>query len=372
MVSTATWDFNTALAAAIAGSDISAAGDATNVNCAIFSRTNPSSAYPTNVLQTAPQASTLTEAASITNGVYYTVSVTGTGTISRFQIKAAKGGSGTRGIAVRSSADSYANNIISSGSIATTRPTLTSYDSGAISIALSGTVTFRIYVYAPTAASTIEMDDIVITVDPPAGTALSIPDFSVGSPTFGTATLAQVHAVSISNFAVGSPSLGPPTLGQKHTLTIPAFAVSSPSLGPPTIGQKHALSIGNFSTSSPTLGPPSLGGGTVNGFTISSFTVGSPTFGAIGFQQKHGLAIGAVNTASPTFGAVSLGTKHVLAIPAFATGSPDIGVPSVSTATLGGPLLASNVLSATNEDRTHDASLEVRYETAAVEMRVLS
>ncbi|MDY0170996.1 MAG: autotransporter-associated beta strand repeat-containing protein [Thermoguttaceae bacterium] len=75
-----------------------------------------------------------------------------------------RGGSGTRGVGLASSVDNFST-LLLSDDVPTTRPIFTHYSTaltGSMFQGLSGDVTFRMYVYSPSAGSSLEFDNILI------------------------------------------------------------------------------------------------------------------------------------------------------------------------------------------------------------------
>lgn len=116
-----------------------------------------------------PDSTATSAATSVTNECYVVFSITPASgyslSLTTLTFNAARGGTGTpRGYDVRSSADAYAATL-GTADLATVRPTFT-----AVSINLSaaafqnvaGTLTFRIYAYAPSNVNSIDFDDFVI------------------------------------------------------------------------------------------------------------------------------------------------------------------------------------------------------------------
>lgn len=115
-----------------------------------------------------PASGATSSSTAVSTSSYFSFSVTPTDLemdLTSLTFDAARGGSGTpRGYVLRSSIDSYANNI-TTASIGTVRPTFTSFTidlSGASYQNLTSAVTFRIYAYSPGTTSTVDMDTITL------------------------------------------------------------------------------------------------------------------------------------------------------------------------------------------------------------------
>jgi len=114
-----------------------------------------------------PQGNATSAANAVTNGVFFSFTVTPNASMSLtdLQFDAARGGSGTpRGYDVRSSVDNYATDL-STADLATIRPTYThvSIDlTGAAYQNLTTATTFRFYVYAPATGNSVDFDNIVL------------------------------------------------------------------------------------------------------------------------------------------------------------------------------------------------------------------
>lgn len=116
-----------------------------------------------------PPGSTTSAALAVTNGSYFYFSITPDAgkqiSLTTLTFNMARGGASTpRGYQVRSSVDAFAASL-GGGDINTARPTFT-----AVSIDLSGasfqnvstTITFNIYIYAPTSSNSLDFDDVVV------------------------------------------------------------------------------------------------------------------------------------------------------------------------------------------------------------------
>jgi hypothetical protein len=122
------------------------------------------------VLYLAPLNGATDAASAVSGGSYFEITITPAEgkkfTLTDLDFNAARGGAATpRGWVLRSSIDSYAGNIDTSD-IATQRTTWTAFNvdlTGGSFDNLEAAVTFRIYVYAPTTASSIEFDDITFS-----------------------------------------------------------------------------------------------------------------------------------------------------------------------------------------------------------------
>lgn len=121
------------------------------------------------VLLSIPTSGATNVSTSISTGSYFTFSINPTSgnsfSLTTLTFNIARGGAATpRGYDVRSSADDYATTLGTSD-VATQRPNWTAVSidlSGASFQNISGSITFRIYVYAPTTTNTLDIDDIVL------------------------------------------------------------------------------------------------------------------------------------------------------------------------------------------------------------------
>ena len=153
---TATWEFADTLAASVSG--LSAA-DITEPGGLILSYATVNGNRALSVGNIADS----TSAAAAVNGNYFETTITGEGlTITNIAFRGARGGSSTpRGMAMRSSDDSYATEEFSD-SFATAQPTYTQY-SHDVSIPVGSGVTLRFYPFSPDIGATLRVDDLVIT-----------------------------------------------------------------------------------------------------------------------------------------------------------------------------------------------------------------
>jgi hypothetical protein len=111
--------------------------------------------------------------------------------LSSLSFNAAKGGSGTRGYVVQTSAGGFSadnSTTLASGTIATQRPTFTNFAvdlSGAQFQGLTG-ITFRIFTYSGAVGSTVEYDNIAVVgaVQPAPGPSFSAVQLSSNQVTF--------------------------------------------------------------------------------------------------------------------------------------------------------------------------------------------
>jgi hypothetical protein len=115
-----------------------------------------------------PQANATTAALAVSNGVYYSFTVTPTGSMSLtdLQFDIARGGAGTpRGYEVRSSVGNFATTL-SGGDVLTVRPAYTHVNvdlTGPAFQNLTTPTTFRFYVYSPAGGSSLDFDNIVLS-----------------------------------------------------------------------------------------------------------------------------------------------------------------------------------------------------------------
>lgn len=162
-MATATFSFDADSSAAtgdLTASDIS-------VNATLFRFTG------VNLLRIS-QSNSTTSGAAYTNNEYFETTVTGSGlTITNISYKAARGGSSTpRGFALRTSNDSYATEVFND-QFATVTPTFEDVSQD-VSISVGSGVTLRFYVFAPSTASEIQVEDLVITAESASGTTHTI------------------------------------------------------------------------------------------------------------------------------------------------------------------------------------------------------
>lgn len=115
-----------------------------------------------------------TPTATVANGGYFEWTVTapagpaGSVSFNALRFDAARGGTSTpRGLVLRTSADGYATNVWTSD-IPEVRPTMGPYNidlSTLPAITSGGTLTFRMYLYAPGRNNTIEIDQVELDMD---------------------------------------------------------------------------------------------------------------------------------------------------------------------------------------------------------------
>jgi hypothetical protein len=124
---------------------------------------NPTPEYDTRpVLRTSPVVGTTSAALAVTKNAYFEFTVTAVSGLFLPRLLAFKigrgGASAPRGYAVRSSFDSYAADLAQADT-GTVRPTWT-----AVGVSLDMTAVaslgFRIYIYAPSASTSQEIDDL--------------------------------------------------------------------------------------------------------------------------------------------------------------------------------------------------------------------
>jgi len=121
------------------------------------------------VYQGFPASGATAQSTAVTNNSYFSFAVTVSSgkkmSLTSLTFKAARGGTSTpRGWGLRSSIDSYGNDIATS-TIATVRTTWTDYSvdlSGAPFQNLTGTTTFRFYVWTTSTTGSIECDEIIL------------------------------------------------------------------------------------------------------------------------------------------------------------------------------------------------------------------
>lgn len=162
------YNVTSSLAASTTGTNITG-GSLTNNLLTSFS-TGSGLGYATEPVIIANPTSGATSAAtaiSTDSYFYFSISPTAGNSISltTLTFNIARGGSGTpRGYDVRSSADDYAASL-GTADVATTRPTWTAVSidlSGAAFQGMTATVTFKIYLYAPSTANSLDIDDVVV------------------------------------------------------------------------------------------------------------------------------------------------------------------------------------------------------------------
>jgi hypothetical protein len=125
-----------------------------------------------------PMTVNTTAALALSNGGYFWLTAAPISgkklNLTALTLNASRGGASTpRGIKVRSSIDSYANDLYSAD-LTTTAPTWTNISidlTGASYQGLTEPITFRFYIWAPTNANSVDADDITLT-----GTVVSLSD----------------------------------------------------------------------------------------------------------------------------------------------------------------------------------------------------
>lgn len=116
-----------------------------------------------------PTSGATNASTAISNDSYFYFSISPTSgnslSLTTLTFNIARGGATTpRGYDIRSSVDNYATTL-GTADVATQRPTWTSVSidlSGASFQGVTSSITFRIYLYAPTTTNTLDIDDITI------------------------------------------------------------------------------------------------------------------------------------------------------------------------------------------------------------------
>lgn len=145
------------------------AGTVTEGSLSLFSNTTVGAATDPILVANPPDSDSNTASEAIGNDSYFFFAITpvsgSTMSLTTLTFNIARGGASTpRGYDVRSSADGFAATL-GSANVSTQRPTFTpvSIDlSGASFQSVSGTITFRIYIFAPTDGNSLDIDDIVV------------------------------------------------------------------------------------------------------------------------------------------------------------------------------------------------------------------
>lgn len=116
-----------------------------------------------------PTSGATTASLAVSTDSYFTISITPASgysiSLTTLTFNIARGGASTpRGYDVRSSVDSYAATL-GTADVATVRPSWTAASidlSGAGFQTVTSTITFRVYIYAPSTDNSLDLDDIVI------------------------------------------------------------------------------------------------------------------------------------------------------------------------------------------------------------------
>lgn len=131
----------------------------------------------------------------------------------------ARGGAGTRGFEVTSSVDGFVSALLSVGTVATQRPTWTSYSADLTSLpATSGPITLRVYFHTNSGTATLEFDGFQLDGD------LTVPAGATGAGAGATAPVAGAGAATVtqttgpSNVVVTTQPAGTATGGGSGTL----------------------------------------------------------------------------------------------------------------------------------------------------------
>lgn len=140
----------------------------TNASLTTFARDTPGYATDGVVLAIPPTGAT-SAALAITNNSYFFFSITPTAgkvmSLTSMTFNIARGGASTpRGYDVRSNADSYAASL-GTADVNTQRVTFTGVTidlSGASFQSQTGAISFRVYIYCPTNANSLDLDDLII------------------------------------------------------------------------------------------------------------------------------------------------------------------------------------------------------------------
>lgn len=164
-----------------------------------------------------PPASTTTAALAVTNNSYFSLTATPTAgfsiSLTSLDFKMARGGTSTpRGYVVRSSADGYSTNL-ATADITAQRTTFedVSVDlTGASFQGLSSAITFRIYVYAPSSANSLDFDEVTLNGSVSSGGSPSLsPSASLSPSSSSSLSLSPSASLSPSSSLSPSASVSP-------------------------------------------------------------------------------------------------------------------------------------------------------------------
>ena len=216
-------------------------------------------------------------ATAVTNNQYWEFTVTphpdaGSWTPTTFAMKVAKGGSGDRGWALRSSVDNYASNIYSSGEVPTVRVAWTLYDQDISSLGeQTGPVTFRVYWYANSTIGSLEHDNAVLSATTSGEAAGNDRSGSINLSGSGTLTTPGAPLGQPGIVQSNTSMLLQSAANTTHTHTFPAAA---------TAGNLLYATIGT-DKSSGTINAPS-------GWTLIGQSVGSSVSSARAYKIAEG------------------------------------------------------------------------------------
>ena len=146
-----------------------------------------------------------------------------------------------------------------------------------------------------------------------------------GSPTLGTPTLGQVHALG-AGMSIGLPTLDAPVLGQVHGLTPTGVATGSPTLDTPVVGQVHPFTPTELITGSPDVGEPTFG--QIHALTTNGITTGAPVVPVVSAEIPLSLVANDITTGVPTLGSPDMEQTGLIAV-SIDTGEPEIGTPAL-------------------------------------------
>lgn len=225
------------------------------------------------------------------------------------------------------------------------------------------------YAYAEAAVGSRHGAIILILKDAPPVDALGTPSaIATGTPSVGTPTLGQTHALTATGVSAGAPSVGSPALGQIHALGTPAnVATGAPSAGSPAIGQVHALAADGVATDAPSVGSPEIG--QVHGLDADGVATDAPSVGTPEIGQVHALASGGVDAGTPTVGAPALSENEAptdnLSADGIAAGTPSVGSPTLAqihaltadSITLGTPTVGAPTLTSGEDTQPADTGI---------------
>jgi len=187
----------------------------------------------------------------------------------------------------------------------------------------------------------------IFVLQPASGDALEADGITTGTPTLGTPSIAQTHAITAGAITTGAPTVDSPTLGQAHALTVADVATGVPTVDSPTIGQAHVLTADAITTGAPVLDTPSL----ADALTVDSIVTGAPTLGTPTIAQTHGLTAADITAGAPVLDTPTIGQTHVLTATGITTGAPTMAASAIgqihalitADITTGAPTLGSPV-----------------------------
>lgn len=252
---------------------------------------NTSFSYSTSpVLRTNPASGTTNASTAVSTNSYFEFSVTPTNLemdLTSLTFKAARGGSATpRGWVLRSSIDSYGENI-STDTLTTQRTTFRDYTvdlSGANFQNLTSAITFRLYIYTQSTSLSVEWDNITVNgTTTSIGSGLTSDTFEDSIPTItryielersGTTLTAKIY--SDNQFSTLLDTLTVTTTTTTHRYLYAGISYNSGVSGTTFSGEIKSLDIEAGSGNPPPPPPAAIGATTSITITGQNLSISFP------------------------------------------------------------------------------------------------